>query len=90
MKRSKTLQGVCIMSGMKSIKNNRQLFIDDSIIEQSENVQIVMNPPHKKVPVIRQDRPWRSKLTGYYGTVIHDNGVYKNVDQLRRRRLWRG
>jgi hypothetical protein len=62
---------------VKSIKKSRQLFIDDQMIERLENVALTMNPPQKKGPVIMQDRPWRSKLTGYFGSVLEDGGTYK-------------
>lgn len=59
------------------MKSNRVLFIDDSLIERSSAVTLTPNAPQKKGPVMLQDRPWRSKLTGYYGNVIEDGGLYK-------------
>jgi hypothetical protein len=65
------------MNEVKSIGTSRQLFIDNKMIEQADRVVLTMNQPQKKGPVIRQDRPWRTKLTGYFGTVLEDGGIYK-------------
>ncbi|MDF2651203.1 MAG: hypothetical protein K0Q73_7008 [Paenibacillus sp.] len=53
------------------------MFIDHEMIERADRVTLTMNQPQKKGSVIRQDRPWRTKLTGYFGTVIEDGGIYK-------------
>lgn len=62
---------------VKTIGRKRQLFIDRVMIERTEGIALQVNPPEKKGTVVRQDRPWRSKLTGYYGTVLEDGGLYK-------------
>ncbi|MDF2722860.1 MAG: hypothetical protein K0Q59_2535 [Paenibacillus sp.] len=61
----------------RNLKSNRMLFIDDSLIEQRMDIVLTPNAPQKRGPVVLQDRPWRSKLAGYYGTVIADGGLYK-------------
>jgi hypothetical protein len=65
------------LNPVKRIGSSRQLFIDMQMIESLDRVVLTVNSPQKKTPVILQDRPWRSKLTGYYGTVLEDGGVYK-------------
>jgi hypothetical protein len=62
---------------VKAIGSGRQLFIDHQLIANTEGIALTANPPHKKGPVVLQDRPWRSKLSGYYGTVLEDEGIYK-------------
>ncbi len=49
-----------------------QLFFDEKFIAHSENVTIVMNPPIKRGPVLKPDRPWEDfRLTSYF-TVVQD------------------
>jgi len=55
----------------------KQLFIDDLLIDYSENVFIRINPPLKTGPVLFANKPWEGHRIGAYGTVLDDNGIYK-------------
>ena len=36
------------------------------------------NPPQKREPVVLQDRPWRRRSTGNFGTVMEDGRSHRN------------
>jgi len=56
------------------IGNQKQLFVDDHIIEQMDNLKRVMNQPKKYPgnPVLVPDRPWEGFRAHMYGSVIYD------------------
>ena len=59
------------------IGSEKQLFIDDALIAEAENVTLTMNPPRKTGErCIVADKPWESHRVCAYNTVIED-GVYK-------------
>ncbi len=52
----------------------RQLFLDDWIVTESENVQRVPGRVEKHAgnPVIRRDKPWDASRCDLYGNVVYD------------------
>ncbi len=58
-----------------SIGRQKQLFVDDYIIEEMDKVSQVLNPVTKYPgnPVLRPDRPWEGIHTYLYGAVIYDD-----------------
>jgi hypothetical protein len=53
----------------------RQLLFDDKFIDESEGVEIALNPPVKLGPVLEADRRWEDfRLTSYF-TVIQDGDL---------------
>jgi len=59
------------------VSSDRQLFIDDEIIDTLENCRKQFHRPrrHPENPVIEADRPWERGLDGVYlfgGTVLYD------------------
>ncbi|MBI4581377.1 MAG: hypothetical protein HY718_16870 [Planctomycetes bacterium] len=63
-------------------KGVRQLFLDDMLIERTEGLKRVVNPPtrHPRNPLIRPDQPWEGGC-GTYGTAYYDAVA-------RRFKLW--
>jgi len=61
------------------IKGNRQLFIDNYVVEHMDNLVKRLHQPvrHDDNPVIRVDRPW--ERTVGYATILHDeqDGCFK-------------
>jgi hypothetical protein len=56
----------------------KQLFIDDLLIAQKQNVALTMNPPIKTAEQnVVADRPWEQFYAGGFNTVIDDGGHYK-------------
>jgi len=57
-----------------SIGHHRQMFIDDFIIAESENITRRLCPvdKHPENPVVRPDRPWEGRLAVPQGSVIYD------------------
>lgn len=55
----------------------RHLFLDDTLCASREGVELVMNPPVKRGPVLVPDRPWESFCVGAFGTVLEDAGEYR-------------
>ena len=49
-----------------TVGSEKQLFFDERFIAQSENVAITMNPPLKRGPVLKPDKPWEDfRFTSY-------------------------
>lgn len=47
----------------------RELFIDDHLIDRLDGVALTMAQPRDEGPILRCDRPWEGRYTGY-GTVM--------------------
>ena len=56
--------------------NNRELFVDDYLIEKLEGLTIVKHTPIDEGPVLFFDKPWEGKFSTYT-TIINDGGTYK-------------
>jgi hypothetical protein len=52
----------------------RQLFLDDWLVAETQNVQRVPGQveKHPGNPVIRRDKPWDTARCGLYGNVVYD------------------
>jgi len=52
----------------------RQLFLDDFIIERTENLRRVLNQPvkHSDNPVLCREHPWEGRRVQVYGTALYD------------------
>ena len=59
---------------MLRLSANPQLFLDDYVIAQTENVRRELQPPtrHPANPLIVQDHPWEANHISVYGTVLRD------------------
>jgi len=57
------------------IAQERQLFVDDYIVEGVENVAFTLHQPEKHPgnPVLLADKPWEAKSVALYGTVLFDD-----------------
>ena len=58
------------------IGSHKQIFLDRRFVDQSEGIQIKVNPPLEQREVLRGDRPWDRGWIGWL-TVLEDEGVYK-------------
>ncbi len=56
--------------------NNRELLVDDYLIEKLEGLTIVKHTPIDEGPVLFFDKPWEGKFSTYT-TIIKDGGTYK-------------
>lgn len=68
-------QGVAIAEGeLSPSSTERALFLDDSNIEEMQNVRRVVNQPlkHPGNPILTGDKPWDAYRPQLYGTVIFD------------------
>jgi len=54
----------------------RELFVDDYLIESMEGVSLRMHAPVECETVLRFDAPWEGRYCGYV-TVIDDGGTYR-------------
>ncbi len=60
-----------------NIGTDRQLFLDELFFDDSEGIEIRVNPPHQDfTPVMVADRPWEQAL-GCYNTVIRENDRFR-------------
>ena len=63
---------------MIDIENHKQLFIDKRFIQDSENVNLTMNPPYMaEDPILIADRPWEVHI-GSKNTLIKENALFPN------------
>jgi len=60
-----------------SIGSRKQLFIDGRFIEQSEGVNLRMNPPVKHGAVLLGTNSWENGIVTGAGTVIEDGGRFR-------------
>jgi hypothetical protein len=58
--------------------SEKQLFVDDKLIESERGARLVMNPPRKTGErCLVSDRPWEDFYAGGWNTVLEDAGSYK-------------
>ena len=57
-----------------NIGTNKELFVDDCLIAEQQNVAIVLNPgkKHPGNPILRVEKPWEGWRTYLYGSVMFD------------------
>jgi len=62
-----------------TVSGNRQLFIDDHIIDEKRNIHRTVHQPTKFVgnPIIMPFSPCEGNTVNCYGTVMRDEGIYK-------------
>ena len=62
-----------------TLNHQKQLFLDNYIIESMTNIKRVIHPAQKYAgnPVLWPSEPWEPKLAVLYGSVIEDQGKYK-------------
>lgn len=64
-----------------TINHHHQLFIDDYLIESTDNItrRLHQVQKHPANPIIKPDQPWEGKNTTPQGSVIYDNedGIFK-------------
>lgn len=58
------------------ISNRRQLFVDDTRIEELEGARLELHHPRDEGPVMQFEKPWEGPFCGY-ATVIKDGGIYR-------------
>src|SRR5438552_18705195 len=64
--------------GVYRVGSEKQLFIDDLLIERSKNVVLTMNPPVKTAErSVVSEYAWEEFSVGAWGTVMEDEGIYK-------------
>ncbi len=56
------------------VGKNHQLFLDDSLIENLDQVERIVNQPNKyhENPVLTYDRPWEGNCVITWGSVLYD------------------
>jgi len=62
---------------MIRIQGHKQLFIDHRWIDQSEGVDLRVNPPAVGPYVLQPEHPWEAHAIHCYNTVIYDSGLYR-------------
>ena len=59
------------------VGNRKQLFIDQTFIEQAKGVALHMNPPVKCGVVMRGTNAWENGVITGAGTVVEDGGKFR-------------
>jgi hypothetical protein len=65
----------CVL-GAASIGSDLQLFVDDAIVEHTENVVYELHSPEPREAVLRFDKPWEGWASAYMG-------VFKDGERFR-------
>ena len=63
-------------TGIRDVGDQRQLFLDDFVIENMQGVRLQAHAPRNKGLVLRFDKPWEGAFCGY-STVIRDDDTYR-------------
>ena len=58
------------------IGSNRELFVDDFLIDQLDGASLKMHVPKDEGVAFYLDKPWEGKFSTYT-TIIHDQGVFR-------------
>ncbi len=58
------------------LKNRREIFVDDYLIDKLDGVRIQMHMPHDEGPAFYFDKPWEGRYC-IYSTVIHDGNLFR-------------
>lgn len=58
------------------IKNQRQLFVDDFLIDQLKGTSLQMGIPHDEGSVLAFDKPWEGPFCGYVTILKADSAKY--------------
>ena len=67
-------------AGLLHIGGNKQLFIDDYVIESLSHAKQILNPAvkHPANPLLKQDRPWEGHYVGLQKLIYDpDRGIYR-------------
>ncbi len=73
----------CLLSGIEDsaivFNDTKQLFLDDYLIESTENITREIHPAEKysSNPILWPDKDWEGNVALLYGSVIKDNGAYR-------------
>ena len=59
-----------------NLGNQREIFVDDYLVEKLDGVRIQMHEPRDEGPVLFFDKPWEGAFSGYV-TVIKENDIYR-------------
>ena len=75
---------------MLDIASQKQLFIDHRFIEDSDAIELRVNPPVKRPgPILQSDRPWDAFNLIYF-SIAEDEGLYKMWYQAYDDDQWAG
>ncbi|GAA5221868.1 glycoside hydrolase family protein [Membranihabitans marinus] len=62
--------------GKLEINDDRQLFVDDYMVQSMDNVSMVMHHPTSEGPVLYFDKEWEGNFSAYC-TIIKDGPIFK-------------
>jgi hypothetical protein len=74
-----TLAGIEAGAAAIEIGGDRQLFLDDTLVDlaQTANITRKVNPPESIVRVLTPDRPWEALGFIFYCSAVDDGGAVK-------------
>ena len=61
---------------VRDIGSQRELFVDDYLIDKLNDTNLKLHHPQPAGVAIRYDKPWEDRL-GFYTTVIKDDDIYR-------------
>ncbi|HRO46525.1 hypothetical protein [Agriterribacter sp.] len=73
----------CVQTNLQAQKNkplqigsNRELFLDQYVVDKMNNVTQELHTPRNEGPVLKFDKPWEGNFSGY-STIIKDGTQFK-------------
>lgn len=58
------------------LNNNREIFVDEFLLEELNDVKIIKHTPKDEGPVLFFDKPWEGNFSGYT-TIIKDGELFR-------------
>ena len=55
---------------------DRQLFVDDHVIQDSDGVRRILHTPERRNTILRGDRPWDEASVAFM-SILEDDGLYR-------------
>ncbi len=71
-----SITGYCYGQTPIELKDKREIFVDDYLIEKLDGVEIVKHSPHDAGEVLKFDKPWEGNFCAYV-TIIKDGDLFK-------------
>lgn len=76
MRRRDLLWGIPLLGQPANLGSKRELFVDDSFIEELRGAELRLGVPVEKEVVLKMDRPHEGPFSAYF-TVLHDDAKYR-------------
>ncbi len=73
---TKSIHTAARQISLPELDSKLELFVDNYLIDRMENTQLRLREPHPAGIVLKFDKPWEGRYTGYV-TIIKDGALYR-------------